>query len=143
MSMTPPQTTSGEGDILDPIFKSEGVALMAKKAIEEANNSLYGSHGFFLSLNGGEPDKHHLARPIEDLKARANRLWRENERLRTESDLLREQHAAMSDVMSLRRISNHGWEREMAEAAIKVWRRVEEHIRQQDSTPTPDAKERE
>lgn len=66
-------------DRLDPIFRSEGVALKARQAIEEANNSLYGSHGFFLSANGGEPDKFHLARPIEELKARSNKLYRETQ----------------------------------------------------------------
>lgn len=69
---------------LDPIFKSEGVALRARQAIEEANNSLYGSQSFFLSKDGGEPDKYHLSRPIEELKQRAGRLWRENQELRAE-----------------------------------------------------------
>lgn len=47
----------------------------AKAVITEANNSLYGSQGFFLSTDGGAPDKYHLARPIEDLKARSNKLY--------------------------------------------------------------------
>ena len=42
----------------------------ARGAIAWANNSLFGSHGFFLSLDGGEPDEHHLDRAIEDMKAR-------------------------------------------------------------------------
>jgi len=33
-----------------------------------ANNSLYGSHGFFLSLNGREDNEHHLDSGIENLK---------------------------------------------------------------------------
>lgn len=43
----------------------------AKAVVTEANNSLYGSQNFFLSTDGGEPDKYHLARPIEDLKRRS------------------------------------------------------------------------
>lgn len=41
----------------------------AMTVVAEANNSLFGSHGYFTSLNGGEYDKLHLARAIEDLKA--------------------------------------------------------------------------
>lgn len=41
----------------------------AKSAITEANNSLFGSQGYFLSLNGGAADKYHLSRAIEDMKA--------------------------------------------------------------------------
>ena len=41
---------------------------MCKKVIAWANNSLYGSHGFFLSDRGGEPNEHHLDNKIEDLK---------------------------------------------------------------------------
>lgn len=39
------------------------------EVVTEANNSLYGSQGFFLSVNGGEPDKYHLALAIEKLKS--------------------------------------------------------------------------
>jgi hypothetical protein len=42
----------------------------AKEVIAWANNSLYGSHGYFLSKSSGPPDPHHLDRPIEDLKKR-------------------------------------------------------------------------
>ena len=41
----------------------------AKRVITWANNSLYGSHGYFLSTNGGAPDEHHLDMPIEKLKS--------------------------------------------------------------------------
>lgn len=44
--------------------------------VAEANNSLYGSQGAFLSLNGGPSEKYHLSRPIERLKERSNRFWR-------------------------------------------------------------------
>lgn len=58
----------------------DDVERAAREAIIEANNSLYGSQGFFLSSSGGEPDKYHLSRPIEDLKARANEQWRRAEK---------------------------------------------------------------
>lgn len=45
-----------------------------------------------------------------------------------EDGLLRELHEAMADVMTLRRQSNHPWEREKAEAAIAVWRRVQAYL---------------
>lgn len=40
----------------------------AREAIAEANNSLFGSKEFFLSLIGGKNDKNHLSRAIEELK---------------------------------------------------------------------------
>lgn len=40
----------------------------ARALVTEANNSLYGSQGYFHSLNGGPFDKYHLARGIENLK---------------------------------------------------------------------------
>ena len=43
----------------------------ARQLVIEANNSLYGSQGYFHSLNGGEFDKYHLSRGIEDLKTSA------------------------------------------------------------------------
>lgn len=39
--------------------------------------------------------------------------------------MLRELHVAMAEVMELRRSSSSLWEREKAEAAIAVWRKVE------------------
>lgn len=42
----------------------------AREAIAEANNSLFGSQAFFLSLSGGPADRYHLSRAIEELKAR-------------------------------------------------------------------------
>lgn len=45
----------------------------AREAVAEANNSLYGSQAFFLSMDGMSPDRYHLARPIEELKRRARR----------------------------------------------------------------------
>lgn len=46
----------------------------AREVIIEANNSLYGSQGYFLSLNGGPPNKYHLAEGIEELKSNVRRL---------------------------------------------------------------------
>jgi hypothetical protein len=45
----------------------------ARTLVTEANNSLYGSQGYFHSLNGGPFDKYHLARGIEKLKSNARR----------------------------------------------------------------------
>lgn len=47
--------------------------------IAEANNSLYGSQAFFLSTESGEPDRYHLARPIEELKESSRKNWQRAE----------------------------------------------------------------
>jgi hypothetical protein len=47
--------------------------------VTEANNSLYGSQGYFHSLNGGPFDKYHLANGIEKLKSYGNQQWRRAE----------------------------------------------------------------
>lgn len=42
---------------------------LLKRVIAWANNSLFGSHGFFLSLSGDNPaDEHHLDKAVEELK---------------------------------------------------------------------------
>lgn len=46
-----------------------------ERAIAWANNSLYGSLGFFLSMNGGPADEHHLDRGIEDMKQYSNKQY--------------------------------------------------------------------
>ena len=48
--------------------KAEAERDEARKVIAWANNSLYGSHGFFLSLDGGPANEHHLDNGIEELK---------------------------------------------------------------------------
>jgi hypothetical protein len=56
---------------------------MMRAIITEANNSLYGSKGFFMTLDGEKPPhKYHLAEAIEKLKAQANREYNRAERLR-------------------------------------------------------------
>lgn len=45
----------------------------ARTLVAEANNSLYGSQGYFHSTNGGPFDKYHLANGIENLKATSRR----------------------------------------------------------------------
>lgn len=60
--------------------KTERDALRAevetlKKVIAWANNSLYGSHGFFLSDCGGEPNEHHLDSKIEDIKTQSRKTY--------------------------------------------------------------------
>ena len=52
----------------------------AQNAIARANNSLYGSDNFFLSLNGGEANEYHLAEGIENLKALCNQEGQRLER---------------------------------------------------------------
>lgn len=47
----------------------------ARELVAEANNSLYGSKGYFHSLDGGEFDKHHLSRGVENLKERARKAY--------------------------------------------------------------------
>jgi hypothetical protein len=47
----------------------------ARQLVIEANNSLYGSQGYFHSLNGGPFDKYHLSRGIEKLKADNRHLY--------------------------------------------------------------------
>jgi hypothetical protein len=46
-----------------------------KKVIAWANNSLYGSHGFFLSDCGGEPNEHHLDNKIEYIKTYSRKTY--------------------------------------------------------------------
>jgi len=51
----------------------------AREVITEANNSLYGSQGYFLSLDGGPPNKYHLAEGIEKLKSNAKAALKGNQ----------------------------------------------------------------
>lgn len=53
----------------------------ARALVAEANNSLYGSQGYFHSLNGGPFDKYHLANGIEELKSSSRRTHRAEARL--------------------------------------------------------------
>ena len=66
----------------DLIQRLAGQVAEAREAIGWANNSLFGSHGFFLSLNGGPPNEHHLDTAIEELKERARRGGNAEDRLR-------------------------------------------------------------
>ena len=71
--------------ILDLGFANATITMLqrerdeARAAIANANNSLFGSQGFFLSIDGGEPDPHHLAKAIEDLKGTARAYYRERD----------------------------------------------------------------
>ena len=51
----------------------------ARTLVTEANNSLYGSQGYFHSLNGGAFDKYHLATGIENLKSYGRKEYRRAE----------------------------------------------------------------
>jgi len=71
-----------------------------RAVITEANNSLYGSQGYFISAVGGgvygavgvtgEPDKYHLATKIEELKRDANKQYNRAEALSRENAVMRE-----------------------------------------------------
>ena len=62
----------------------------ARALVAEANNSLYGSQGYFHSLNGGPFDKYHLATGIENLKASSREQWRALAASQAEASRLRE-----------------------------------------------------
>lgn len=62
-------------DAINAIKEIEKERDEARALVTEANNSLYGSQGYFHSLNGGAFDKYHLANGIEELKALV-RAWR-------------------------------------------------------------------
>ena len=53
-----------------------------QQVIRHANNSLYGTDGFFLSLNGGDPNPRHLSDGIENLKAISGERYMDVARLR-------------------------------------------------------------
>ncbi len=46
-----------------------------EKVIAWANNSLFGSHGFFLSINDGPDNEHHLDEAIENLKSQGQNYF--------------------------------------------------------------------
>ncbi len=58
----------------------------ARGLVTEANNSLYGSQGYFHSLNGGPYDKYHLASRIENLKSSCRTAERKVAELEAERD---------------------------------------------------------
>jgi hypothetical protein len=58
----------------------------ARAAIANANNSLFGSQGFFLSKDGGEPNLYHLAGAIEAIKKLAHQYRQERDEARAERD---------------------------------------------------------
>ena len=72
----------------------------AQEAIAWANNSLFGSQGFFLATNGGENDLHHLDRAIERLKADARYADRERNKAEAERDALRATLRAIRDELA-------------------------------------------
>lgn len=91
----------------------------AREAIAWANNSLYGSHGFFLSTRGDTPnDPHHLDRPIEDMKARCNQQWQDLTAARTR---IAELEAALRELAaSIVRIQQWGEDTRVGRALISA-----------------------
>jgi hypothetical protein len=69
----------------------------AQRVIAWANNSLYGSHGFFLSLDGGPADEHHLDSAIEQLKDRARARTAAEAALSRRDEALRAAREALVD----------------------------------------------
>lgn len=72
---------------------------LLKSVIAWANNSLYGSHGFFLSLNGGEPNVHHLDEGIEEIKSLRRKDYRDGLHLNILAEAMAEVKAT-SDGLS-------------------------------------------
>lgn len=62
----------------------------ARAQIIDANNSLFGSLGFFLSLDGGPTNPRHLSEAIEKLKAYGSEQWRRAESAEQSLSALRE-----------------------------------------------------
>lgn len=82
----------------------------ARQLVIEANNSLYGSQGYFHSLNGGDFDKYHLARGIEDLKASLRGHAQRQPVTKPEPA----RWPAKGDLMTF--LGKNGYERELTEA---------------------------
>lgn len=61
----------------------------ARLLVTEANNSLYGSHGYFHSLNGDPFDRYHLANGIEALKQTSNLRWHDLQDAEAQRDKLK------------------------------------------------------
>lgn len=77
-------------------YVSEAVAARIatlERVIAWANNSLFGSHNFFLSLNGGEDNEHHLDTAIEKLKEQTRNYWSRIANLEDELDIANRQIA--------------------------------------------------
>ena len=73
----------------------------ARLLVTEANNSLYGSQGYFHSLTGGAFDKYHLASGIEKLKDSSRKQYvaeAERVRLAADNEWLRGALTAIRDV---------------------------------------------
>lgn len=70
----------------------------ARTLVAEANNSLYGSQGYFHSLNGGAFDKYHLATGIENLKSNSRKEWRRAEAAEAQLKAARE---ALNNIREL------------------------------------------
>ena len=80
----------------EELERVRGELAIYKTAVAWANNSLYGSQGDFLSLDGGPPHVHHLDFAIERLKASGNRNKHAAEA--AESSLARARADAIEDA---------------------------------------------
>ena len=90
-----------------------------KAVIAWANNSLFGSHGFFLSLTLGDHDEHHLDRAIEDLKERNRKLHAELAAERESVADLAAETTRLTDTMIASRLEASEAREQLAEAEKK------------------------
>lgn len=89
----------------------------ARLLVTEANNSLYGSQGYFHSLNGGPFDKYHLASGIEKAKAYGREQWRKAEAAERERDELKAEVKRLREALGLQ----NEWVRAALECKDWVW----------------------
>ena len=75
VKLTKAQADAAMTEAADRISTLERELEEARALVIEANNSLYGSQGYFYSLNGGPFDKYHLSTGIENLKSACNSRW--------------------------------------------------------------------
>lgn len=97
----------------------------AQRVIVEANNSLFGSQGFFLSVNGGPPNDDHLSRPIESLKGSVRALRQAKEKAEQQ---LAEAQREIRGIETLRPVWAYGYSSEStatqvtSAALAQVWK---------------------
>lgn len=91
----------------------------ARGLVTEANNSLYGSQGYFHSLNGGPYDKYHLASGIENLKSSCRAAERKVAELEADKARLSE---ALRTLLDCPDIADNDHKDEETHAAERVAR---------------------
>lgn len=87
------------GNVDAHIKQLEQTIAKLEKVIGWANNSLYGSHGFFLSTNGGEDNEHHLDSAIEKLKEQTREQYATIAAQRDRHAMFMEKYNAQREAM--------------------------------------------